>query len=106
MIFLESIGSRACLSAINAENQQITKTPSFTPKNVKLGVFVLFKKTAEQYRIIATFFVIRLYEVILLLVIYGADLHFSVISRYIVAISSDAILNLDFSISMFCPVII
>ena len=32
------------LSAINAENQQITKqTPSFTPKNVKLGVFVFFK---------------------------------------------------------------
>ena len=29
---------------INAENQQIAKqTPSFTPKNVKLGVFVLFK---------------------------------------------------------------
>ncbi len=34
-----------CLSAMNAENQQIAKqTPSFTPKNVKLGVFVLFKK--------------------------------------------------------------
>ena len=34
----------ACLSAINAENQQIAKqTPDFTPKNVKLGVFVLFK---------------------------------------------------------------
>ena len=31
------------LSAINAENQQIAKqTPSFTPKNVKLGVFVFF----------------------------------------------------------------
>ena len=30
---------------INAENQQIAKqTPSFTPNNVKLGVFVLFKK--------------------------------------------------------------
>ena len=44
MIFLESIGSRACLSAINAENQQIIKqTPNFTPKNVKLGVFILFK---------------------------------------------------------------
>jgi len=38
------IGSKTCLSAINAENQQIIKqTPSFTPKNVKLGVFVLFK---------------------------------------------------------------
>ena len=34
----------ACLSAINAENQQIIKqTPNFTPKNVKLGVFILFK---------------------------------------------------------------
>ena len=38
-------GSNPCLSAINAENQQIAKqTPNFTPKNVKLGVFVLFKK--------------------------------------------------------------
>ena len=38
-------GSNPCLSAINAENQQIAKQiPSFTPKNVKLGVFVLFKK--------------------------------------------------------------
>ena len=37
-------GSNPCLSAINAENQQITKqTPNFTPNNVKLGVFVLFK---------------------------------------------------------------
>ena len=37
-------GSNPCLSAINAKNQQIAKqTPSFTPKNVKLGVFVLFK---------------------------------------------------------------
>ena len=36
--------SETSLSAINAENQQIAKqTPSFTPKNVKLGVFVLFK---------------------------------------------------------------
>lgn len=32
------------VSAINAENQQIIKqTPNFTPKNVKLGVFILFK---------------------------------------------------------------
>lgn len=32
------------LSATNAENQQIAKqTPSFTPKNVQSGVFVLFK---------------------------------------------------------------
>ena len=37
-------GSNPCLSATNAENQQIAKqTPSFTPKNAKLGVFVLFK---------------------------------------------------------------
>lgn len=36
--------SGASLSAINAENQQIIKqTPNFTPKNVKLGVFILFK---------------------------------------------------------------
>lgn len=36
--------SETCLSAANAENQQIAKqTPSFTPKNVKSGVFVLFK---------------------------------------------------------------
>ncbi len=37
-------GSNPALSAINAENQQIAKqTPNFTPKNVKLGVFVFFK---------------------------------------------------------------
>lgn len=37
-------GSNPLLSAINAENQQIIKqTPNFTPKNVKLGVFILFK---------------------------------------------------------------
>jgi hypothetical protein len=37
-------GSNPCLSAINAENQQIIKqTTNFTPKNVKLGVFILFK---------------------------------------------------------------
>ena len=37
-------GSNPCISAINAENQQIIKqTPNFTPKNVKLGVFILFK---------------------------------------------------------------
>ena len=37
-------GSNPCLSAINTENQQIAKqTPNFTPNNVKLGVFVLFK---------------------------------------------------------------
>ena len=37
-------GSNPCLSAVNTENQQIAKqTPGFTPKNVKLGVFALFK---------------------------------------------------------------
>ena len=37
-------GSNPPLSATNAENQQIAKqTPSFAPKNVKLGVFILFK---------------------------------------------------------------
>ena len=37
-------GSNPRLSAINAENQQIIKqTPNFIPKNVKLGVFILFK---------------------------------------------------------------
>lgn len=37
-------GSNPLLSAINAENQQIIKqTPNFIPKNVKLGVFILFK---------------------------------------------------------------
>ena len=36
--------SETSLSAINAENQQIIKqTPNFTPKNEKLGVFILFK---------------------------------------------------------------
>jgi two-component system aerobic respiration control sensor histidine kinase ArcB len=41
--------ANTCLSAINVGNQQITKqTPNFTPNNVKLGVFVLFKKTAER----------------------------------------------------------
>ena len=38
-----SRGSNPCLSAINAENQQIAKqTPNFTPKNVKLGVFIIY----------------------------------------------------------------
>lgn len=42
-------GRTPSLSAINVGNQQITKqTPNFTPNNVKLGVFVLFKKTAER----------------------------------------------------------
>ena len=36
--------SNPSLSAINAENQQIIKqTPNFTPKNVKMGVFILLK---------------------------------------------------------------
>ena len=40
---VEKIKFCPSLSAINAENQQIAKqTPSFTPKNVKLGVFVFF----------------------------------------------------------------
>lgn len=43
--------SETCLSAINAENQQIAKqTPSFTPNNVKLGVFffrIIFKLLVE-----------------------------------------------------------
>ena len=35
-------GSNPCLSAINAENQQIAKQiPNFTPKDVKLGVFCI-----------------------------------------------------------------
>ena len=38
-------GSNPCLSAINAENQQIIKqTPNFTPKNIKLGVFILLDR--------------------------------------------------------------
>ena len=42
-------GSNPSLSATNAENQQIAKqTPSFTPKNVKLGVFILFKNNVEH----------------------------------------------------------
>ena len=49
-------GSNPCLSAINAENQQIAKqTPNFTPKNVKLGVFALFKKNAERFCITQQF---------------------------------------------------
>ena len=42
-------GSNPSLSAINVENQQITKrTPNFTTKNVKLGVFILFKNNVEH----------------------------------------------------------
>ena len=42
-------GSNPSLSAINVGNQQITKqTPNFTPNNVKLGVFVLFKKSCSM----------------------------------------------------------
>ena len=44
-------GSNPSLSATNAENQQIAKqTPSFTPKNVNLGVFVLFNVLANIQR--------------------------------------------------------
>ncbi len=40
-------GSNPCLSAINAENQQIIKqTPNFTPKNVKLG-----EKTTNSFSV-------------------------------------------------------
>ena len=50
-------GSNPSLSAINIENQSFTRiTPSFTPYNVKLGVFVLFKKTAERLCIDQPFF--------------------------------------------------
>lgn len=49
MISYDYIGYIPSLSAINAENQQIAKqTPNFTLKNVKLGVFVLFKENAER----------------------------------------------------------
>ena len=38
-------GSNPCLSAIKGVNQVITRfAPFFTPKNVKLGIFVLFKR--------------------------------------------------------------
>ena len=47
----DSIITGAYLSAINAENQQIIKqTPNFTPKNVKLGVFVLFMIIKGEYK--------------------------------------------------------
>ena len=37
-------GSNPCLSAIKGVNQAFARfTPNFTPKNVKLGVFVFFK---------------------------------------------------------------
>lgn len=43
MIFYETISLRASLSAIHAENQHNAKqTPSFTPKNAKLGVFIFY----------------------------------------------------------------
>ena len=39
-----SRGSNPCLSAIKGVNQAFARfTPFFTPKNVKLGVFVFFK---------------------------------------------------------------
>ena len=43
-------GSNPSLSATNAENQQIAKqTPSFTPKNVRLGVlFSLYLKSSRR----------------------------------------------------------
>ena len=40
-------GSNPCLSAINTDYQWFIKnTPDFTPDNVKLGVFALFKIVA------------------------------------------------------------
>ncbi len=43
-------GSNPSLSAINAENQQIAKqTPSFTLKNVKLGVFYIFNAICAEF---------------------------------------------------------
>ena len=43
-VWVKTIYTSIQHSATNAENQQIAKqTPSFTPKNVKSGVFVLFK---------------------------------------------------------------
>ena len=44
-------GSNPCLSAINAENQQIVKqAPNFTPKSVKLGAFVLYLRFILENR--------------------------------------------------------
>lgn len=41
MIFSESISSRACLSAINIENQWIIELiPNFTLNNVELGILL------------------------------------------------------------------
>lgn len=43
-------GSNPCLSAINAENQQIAKqAPNFTPKNVKLGVLYYINEVHYSY---------------------------------------------------------
>ena len=43
--------SETCLSAINAENQQIVKqAPNFTPKSVKLGAFVLYLRFILENR--------------------------------------------------------
>lgn len=48
MVFYDIRIISACLSAINTENQQIAKqAPNFTPKNVRLGVFVFFKKYTQ-----------------------------------------------------------
>jgi len=44
------VGSKPCLSAINADNQQFTRlTPNFTPKKVELGVFALFNTLFFYY---------------------------------------------------------
>lgn len=43
-------GLTSSLSATNAENQQIAKqTPSFTPKNVKLGVLYYINEVRYSY---------------------------------------------------------
>ena len=50
MIFLECIGSRASLSAINAKNQQITKqTLGFTSNNVKPSVLFTSNSIPTTY---------------------------------------------------------
>ena len=43
MALYETFVLRTCLSAIKGVNQAFARfTPFFTPKNVKLGVFVFF----------------------------------------------------------------
>lgn len=43
-LLFNALTSGACLSAIKGVNQAFARfTPFFTPKNVRLGVFVFFK---------------------------------------------------------------